>query len=96
MTLTSTILIVDDELGGRKTLELMLRPFGYDLAFATTGAEVLTQTSDELLMIAQLGGFLCRKRDTEPGMTTIWRGWSLLADIANIYLILHHLVHLLF
>ena len=39
MTLLSTILIVDDEMGGRKTLELMLRPFGYDLLFATTGAE---------------------------------------------------------
>ena len=35
MTRTSTILIVDDELGGRKTLELMLRPFGYDLVVAT-------------------------------------------------------------
>jgi CheY-like chemotaxis protein len=51
MTLTSTILIVDDELGGRKTLEGILRPFGYDLVFASNGVEALTQTSDELLMI---------------------------------------------
>lgn len=26
--------------------------------------------------IAQLGGFLARKGDGEPGITTIWRGWS--------------------
>jgi hypothetical protein len=41
--------------------------------------------------IAQLGGFLGRKGDGEPGITTIWRGWSRLADIADIYLILHPL-----
>lgn len=39
--------------------------------------------------IAQLGGFLGRKGDGEPGITTIWRGWSRLMDIANMYLILH-------
>jgi hypothetical protein len=39
--------------------------------------------------IAQLGGFLGRKGDGEPGVTTIWRGWSRLTDIANMYLILH-------
>jgi hypothetical protein len=39
--------------------------------------------------IAQLGGFLGRKGDGEPGITTIWRGWSRLTDIANMYLILH-------
>jgi Transposase Tn5 dimerisation domain len=39
--------------------------------------------------IAQLGGFLGRNGDGEPGITTIWRGWSRFADIADIYLILH-------
>ena len=39
--------------------------------------------------IAQLGGFLGRKGDGEPGITAIWRGWSRLTDIANLYLILH-------
>ncbi|MCZ7567023.1 MAG: IS4 family transposase [Ardenticatenaceae bacterium] len=39
--------------------------------------------------IAQLGGFPGRKRDGEPGMTVIWRGWSRLTDIAHLYLILH-------
>jgi hypothetical protein len=39
--------------------------------------------------IAQLGGFLGRKGDGEPGITTIWRGWSRLADMADLYLITH-------
>jgi hypothetical protein len=30
-----------------------------------------------------------RQGDGEPGITTIWRGWSRLADIANMYLIMH-------
>ena len=32
--------------------------------------------------IAQLGGFLGRKRDGEPGVTVVWRGWQRLQDIA--------------
>jgi hypothetical protein len=39
--------------------------------------------------IAQLGGFLGRKGDGEPGITTLWRGWSRLADIADMYRLLH-------
>jgi len=39
--------------------------------------------------IAQLGGFLGRKGDGEPGITTIWRGWSRLTDLADLYLITH-------
>jgi hypothetical protein len=41
--------------------------------------------------IAQLGGFLGRKGDGEPGITTIWRGWSRLTDLADLYLITHPL-----
>jgi len=33
--------------------------------------------------IAQLGGFLGRKSDGEPGVTAIWRGWQRLQDIAS-------------
>jgi len=33
--------------------------------------------------IAQLGGFLGRKSDGEPGVTTLWRGWLRLQDIAT-------------
>jgi len=32
--------------------------------------------------IAHLGGFLGRKSDGEPGVTTIWRGWQRLQDLA--------------
>jgi Transposase Tn5 dimerisation domain len=39
--------------------------------------------------IARLGGFLGRNGDGEPGITTIWRGWSRLADMANMYLVMH-------
>jgi hypothetical protein len=33
--------------------------------------------------IAQLGGFLARKSDGEPGITTIWRGWERLMDLSE-------------
>ena len=33
--------------------------------------------------IGQLGGFLGRKSDGEPGITVIWRGWQRLQDIAD-------------
>jgi len=32
--------------------------------------------------IAQLGGFLGRKADGEPGITVMWRGWQRLQDMA--------------
>ena len=38
--------------------------------------------------IAQLGGFLARKSDGEPGITSVWRGWQRLQDIAStLYLV---------
>jgi hypothetical protein len=41
--------------------------------------------------IAQLGGFLGRKRDGEPGITVIWRGWQRLQDMADTwYLVNQH------
>jgi len=41
--------------------------------------------------IAQLGGFLARKGDGEPGITVIWRGWHRLTDIVSTWLIFHPL-----
>jgi hypothetical protein len=35
--------------------------------------------------IARLGGFLDRRRDGEPGITAIWRGWQRLQDMADIW-----------
>lgn len=37
---------------------------------------------DAVRMVAKLGGFLGRKRDGEPGTTTIWRGLTRLEGIA--------------
>ena len=39
--------------------------------------------------IAQLGGFLGRKSDGEPGVKVLWRGWMRLQDITDTWLLLH-------
>lgn len=39
--------------------------------------------------IAQLGGFLARKSDGEPGVQTIWRGLRRLEDLSSMWLLLH-------
>jgi hypothetical protein len=38
--------------------------------------------------IAQLGGFLARSHDGEPGVKTIWQGLRRLHDIAQTWLLL--------
>lgn len=38
--------------------------------------------------IAQLGGFLGRKADGEPGVTVVWRGWQRLQDMADTWYLL--------
>jgi hypothetical protein len=38
-------------------------------------------------MVAQLGGFLARKGDDEPGVQTLWRGLTRLNDIAATWLL---------
>lgn len=40
--------------------------------------------------IAQLGGFLARQHDGEPGVKTIWQGLRRLHDIAQTWLLLSH------
>jgi len=42
-----------------------------------------------LRWVAQLGGFLARKSDGEPGVTVVWRGWQRLTDISAAYLAFH-------
>jgi hypothetical protein len=39
--------------------------------------------------IAQLGGFLGRKHDREPGLKVLWQGWQCLHHIAETWLLLH-------
>jgi hypothetical protein len=40
--------------------------------------------------IAQLGGFLGRKSDGNPGITVIWRGWQRLQDMTDIWVLVKH------
>jgi hypothetical protein len=44
---------------------------------------------DAVRWIAQLGGFLGRRGDGEPGVKVIWRGFQRLADIADTWTLLH-------
>ena len=39
--------------------------------------------------MSQLGGFLGRKGDAEPGVNVLWRGWQRLQDIADTWTLLH-------
>lgn len=39
--------------------------------------------------IAQLGGFLGRTSDGEPGVKVLWRGWMRLQDIVDTWLLFH-------
>lgn len=43
---------------------------------------------EAMRMTAQLGGFLGRKGDGEPGTETLWRGLQRLDDIAEMYLVM--------
>ena len=40
-------------------------------------------------LVAQLGGFLGRKRDGEPGVSVLWKGFQHLVDSAAMYRIMH-------
>lgn len=44
-------------------------------------------TRQAVRWIAQLGGFLGRKGDKEPGIVTIWRGWQRLTDVTEDWLL---------
>lgn len=39
--------------------------------------------------IAQLGGFLGRRHDGQPGVQVLWRGWQRLHDITETWLLFH-------
>jgi hypothetical protein len=43
---------------------------------------------EAIRMVAQIGGFLGRKRDGEPGTTTIWRGITALDFITSIWIVM--------
>jgi two-component system cell cycle response regulator len=70
----STVLIVDDEAVGRETLQALLIAEGYNLAFASDGAEALAEaaelTPDVVLldvMMPDMDGFeVCRRLRADP------------------------------
>ncbi len=76
---TSTILIVDDEPFGRKTLEALLSIYNYRIAFANNGQEALQQaaalTPDLILldvMMPGMDGFeVCRKLRADPLLSEV-------------------------
>jgi len=39
--------------------------------------------------IGQLGGFLGRKNDGEPGVKVLWRGWARLQDFVLAWSVFH-------
>jgi hypothetical protein len=46
-------------------------------------------TKEAVTWIAQLGGFLNRKSDGNPGPMSLWRGWQALEEIIPMYLIMN-------
>jgi two-component system cell cycle response regulator len=70
----STVLIVDDEREACEVLEMWLKPQGYRLAFATSGAEALAQAINLVpdlilldIMMPDMDGFeVCRRLRAHP------------------------------
>jgi hypothetical protein len=50
--------------------------------------ETAPSLRDAVRMVAQLGGFLGRKQDGEPGVTTLWKGFQRLPDFLLMYRLL--------
>ncbi len=55
----------------------------------TTLPETLPTVRQVVRWMAQLGGFLGRKHDREPGVTVLWRGWQRLQDLALMWRVVH-------
>jgi len=51
--------------------------------------ETLPTVAQVVRWMAQLGGFLGRKHDREPGVTVLWRGWQRLHDLVMMWLVVH-------
>ena len=58
------------------------------LTLAVTGLGATPPTLQEMVrLVAQLGGYVNRKRRDEPGPQTVWLGLQRVHDIANCWLI---------
>ena len=79
MDYTSTILVVDDELGGRKTLEALLKADGFNLIFAASGAEALDKAAEfapdlvllDVMMPGMDGFEVCRRLRADPFLAQV-------------------------
>jgi hypothetical protein len=70
-------------------------PFEWQALFATLHPNSPLPTTPPTLAVvvrwvAQLGGFLARRHDGEPGVATLWRGLRRLHDIAHTWLLATH------
>lgn len=76
--------------------EVLLQPYEWQALYAqihqSTTVPLTPPTLREATRwIAQLGGFLARTSDGEPGVQTLWRGLRRLEDLAGMWLLLHPL-----
>ncbi|MBN1887028.1 MAG: response regulator [Thermoflexales bacterium] len=79
MTYTSSILIIDDEPSARDSLEVLLAPQGYHLAFAADGAEGLQKAAEikpdlillDVMMPGMDGFEVCRRLRADPNVAEI-------------------------
>lgn len=55
----------------------------YIKKYKTKPTTKVPSIQEAILWIAQLGGYLGRKKDLEPGPIVIWRGWKRLFDLTN-------------
>lgn len=53
----------------------------------TTEPSTVPTVEQVVIWLAQLGGFLNRKGDGQPGVTVIWRGWQRFQDALSMWLI---------
>lgn len=72
--------------------EMVLEPYQWQALYATTHGHIYAEATPPTLLevvrwIAQLGGFLGRKGDGEPGVKVLWRGLRRLDDIADTWLL---------
>ena len=56
----------------------------YAKTYPTRSYPIIPPSMKEAIRwIAQLGGFLARKGDGDPGPITLWRGWKRLTDLSE-------------
>lgn len=78
--------------------EGVLEPLQWQALYATIHQQIYSEPiapnlSQVVLWIAQLGGFLGRKGDGEPGVKVLWRGLSRLNDLSRTWLLCQSLEH---